>query len=118
MNESTIVDECHDMVYHLRENYARTGDGFELRMQTKRESINVLMRLVCGFRYSTKISKEFEEIEASIATIFESISAGNPSDYIPLAKFAPSTKVFVDKLKAATAVRDKFIDGWIAEHKQ
>ena len=55
--------------------------------------------------------------EAAITKIFQSISAGNPSDYIPLAKLAPSAGKFVKELQAATDVRDGYIQQWIDEHK-
>jgi hypothetical protein len=39
------------------------GKTFDFVKHTRRESINVLMRLVCGFRYTKEMSKEYIDVE-------------------------------------------------------
>jgi len=76
------------------------------------------MRLVCSFRYGQEMSKEFIEIEEIMADIFKAISAGNPSDYIPLAKLGSAAKKFVHDLQNSTNRRDKHITDWVSWHKK
>ena len=79
--EPIITSETHSSVA-LFKKLADAGEEVPLRLHTKRESLNVVMRQSFGFRYSAKLSDEFKEIQHIILKIFESISAGNPSDYM------------------------------------
>jgi hypothetical protein len=58
------------------------GTEIELRLHTKRESLNTVMRQAFSFRYSESLSAEFREIQEIILKTFEMIGAGNPSDYM------------------------------------
>jgi len=113
--EDTILDEAHDMVCFLRE---QEGKDFDFTKHTRRESINVLMRLVCSFRYGQEMSAEFRDIEDVMATVFKAISAGNPSDYIPLAKLGNGAAQFVKNLQAAIDRRDGHLNTWVEWHKK
>ena len=106
--QSTVVEFC---------KLHKEKKAIPFRLHMKRESINVVMRLCCDFRFSSKLTPMFDEIQDAIATIFECISAGNPSDYIPLARLGGEPDV-VKRLKAATAKRDKYIKEWVSEHKR
>ena len=106
--QSTVVEFC---------KLYKEKKAIPFRLHMKRESINVVMRLCCDFRFSSKLTPMFDEIQSAIATIFECISAGNPSDYIPLARLGGEPAV-VKRLKAATAKRDKYIREWVSEHKR
>ena len=59
------------------------------------------MRMVCGFRFGSQMSAEYLGVEGAITKIFESISAGNPSDYMPILKLFPSSKKFVRELQVS-----------------
>jgi hypothetical protein len=106
--QSTVVEFC---------KLHKENKAIPFRLHMKRESINVVMRLCCDFRFSSKLTPMFDEIQEAIATIFECISAGNPSDYIPLARLGGEPAV-VKRLKAATAKRDKYIKEWVSDHKR
>ena len=55
------------------------------------------------------------DLQDIIAKIFSSISAGNPSDYMPL--FRPFMGKFVKDLQNVTDRRDAYISKWIDEHR-
>jgi cytochrome P450 len=79
--EPIIAEETHSTVA-LFKKMADAGEEIPLRLHTKRESLNVVMRQCFNFRYSENLSQEFKDIQDIIAKIFESIAAGNPSDYM------------------------------------
>ena len=61
--ESVILSEIHDMVCFLRDNENREFDFYK---HTRRESINILMRLVCSIRFGKEMSQEYIEIDLPI----------------------------------------------------
>ena len=113
--EDTILSEIHDMVYYLKSNQ---NNAIDFTKHTRRESINILMRLVCSFRYGSEMSSEFLEIEEIIGNIFKAISAGNPTDYIPIAKLFGGGNKFINNLQDDINKRDYHIDKWIEWHKK
>lgn len=112
--EKTILSEIHDMVYFYRETQMIE---FDFSKHSRRESINILMRMVGSFRFGKEMSKEYLEIEEIMGNIFQSISAGNPTDYIPILKYIGYGKDFIKKLKIDVDKRDNQINNWIKWHK-
>jgi cytochrome P450 len=94
---------------------AQNNQPIDLRLEMKRESLNVILRAAFGFRYGS-VNEEFNEVQYIIGKIFESISAGNPSDYMPI--FRPFFGKFVSDLQAVTDRRDKMIKSWVDDHKK
>merc|ERR1711871_714997 len=90
-----ILEEVQCTIHDFVEK-AKRGEGVKLRLEMKRESLNVILRAAFGFRYGS-ITPEFDNVQRIIGTIFESISSGNPSDYMPI--FRPFIGKFVRDLQ-------------------
>lgn len=108
-----ILEEVYATAQQFKDA-AATGKLVKVREQMRRESLNVIMRMAFNFRYEG-LSQEFDEVQKIIAKIFESISAGNPSDYMPF--FRPFFGKFVKELQDVTDKRDDYIRKWIQQHK-
>jgi len=113
--EPVIVEETYSTMA-LFKKLADKGEALSVRLHTKRESLNVVMRLGFGFRYSERLSPEFVEIQDIIGKIFENISAGNPSDYMTFLQYLPTD--MSKELREVTAKRDRYLEKWISDHKK
>jgi cytochrome P450 len=137
--EPIITEEAHSTIA-LFKKIADANELLPLRLHTKRESLNVVMRQAFGFRYVSRyerrgthqhnslnpvvrlprysegLTDEFKEIQDIIGKIFENISAGNPSDYMTFLQYLPGD--MCKELREVTAKRDAYLEKWIADHKE
>jgi hypothetical protein len=81
----------------------------------QRESLNAVMRLATNFCYSESLTKEFQDVKMVMVETSKRISAGNPTDYMPLFKPIPSN--FAKELGDITDLRDTYLRKWVKEHK-
>jgi cytochrome P450 len=111
--EAVILEEVYSTV-KMFSDMSKAGKPVEFREHMQRESLNVVMRLAMNFRYSEKLTNEFKDIKMIMVETFKRISAGNPTDYMPLLKVLPSN--FAKELGDITDLRDNYLRTWVKEH--
>jgi len=88
-----------------------------IRSTVGRESLNVYMRQMCGFRFSDKMTPVYHGVHECLEEIFKRISGGNPADFMPVLKLLGKPKVLIEMEDYAEKMYG-YIKGWYNEHKQ
>lgn len=115
-NVRIVEEEINSVVWAIRERADRNEPIRKLTAQLKRESMNVVMRMLFSRRFGATLPKRFEELRGAIEFIFKNLSSGNPGDMIPLLRVFP-TKMLRD-MRRVVKRRDEVLAEMIEEHRQ
>jgi cytochrome P450 len=91
-SEPLIMEEINCTLAWLRDQCDAGGKGcgdFDFRQLCRRESLNVAMRKLFGFRFGVKMSPEYLDTQDWIRIIFEHLAQGSPSDFMPIFDLFP-----------------------------
>lgn len=116
-----IADEVHSTIHLYRKRMEKVNSDTlivaDFRNQIIREGLNTTLLLLYNFRYSTVISSEFKDFLSAASGFAEILSAGNPSDYIPLLRLLPQSSR--DKeLRKLFKVRNQYLFKWFDEGRR
>ena len=115
-NVKIVEEEIHSVVWALKQVSDRGEPIKKLTAQLKRESMNVVMRMLFSKRFGSKLPPRFQELRNAIEFIFKNLSSGNPGDMIPALRVFP-TKMLRD-MKRVVKRRDEVLSEMIEEHKK
>ncbi|KAH9251530.1 hypothetical protein BASA81_010561 [Batrachochytrium salamandrivorans] len=115
--EPIIMEEIHATLYALVKEVERgNGSKFDLRMLTRREGFNVIMRKIFNFRYRIENSTaEFDEAQDWIRIIFEHLAQGSPSDFMPIFGLFPDPAA--KEFAKTCAKMHEFLEHELSKHK-
>ena len=115
-NVKIVEEEIHSVVWALKQVSDRGEPIKKLTAQLKRESMNVVMRMLFSKRFGSKLPPRFQELRNAIEFIFKNLSSGNPGDMIPALRPFP-TKM-LREMKRVVKRRDEVLSEMIEEHKK
>lgn len=118
--EPVIMEEVHSTGkewYDLCKASSSGSVELAFRAMIGRESLNVVMRQMCGLRFSQKLTPIYEDVRSCLEEIFKRISGGNPADFMPILRLFGKPKV-LSEMEMYSAKMYGHIRGWVNEHKQ
>ena len=114
-NAPIVMREVESVVACLTRD-ALQGQPLEnLTTQLKRESMNVAMTLLFSQRFGSHIPQDCKELQFAVEYCFKNLSAGNPSDMIPVLRVFPNPTL--SAFERVVANRDKVLTKFISAER-
>jgi len=110
-NAPIVMREVESVVACLRSVAERGLPLEDLTSQLKRESMNVAMTLLFSQRFGAHVPQDCKDLQFAVEYCFRNLSAGNPSDMIPVLRVFPNPPL--NAFKQVVADRDKCLEKYI-----
>lgn len=114
-NAPMIMEEVRSVCWSWRQKVLRGEPLNDLTAQLKRESMNMASRLLFSTRYGSQLSEDYKILKHCVEYFFQNLSAGNPSDMVPLLRVLPNP--FLTEFEKMAKLRDEVLERIIAEHR-
>lgn len=115
--EPIIMEELNATLHELNRECEKGKSVInDLRLVSRRESLNVIMRKVFGYRFANAMTPEYLECQDWLRIIFEHIGQGSPSDFMPILEYFPDSSR--DEFRNTCKRMHKFLSDELENHKR
>jgi len=113
-----LITEEHNYSLHKLARECSEGKNIvqDIRIVTRLESLNIIMRKLFSFRFANKMTPAYVDCQDWIRIIFEHIGQGSPSDFMPILEYLPDPAR--DEFRLTCKRMHDFLTEELAAHKR